>query len=540
DNLNPVQREAVTHTEGPVLILAGAGSGKTRVLTHRIAWLVRRLGVHPSEVLAFTFTNKAAGEMKERVAHLLGTPIGSMWIGTFHSTCVRLLRASGSHRGLDRNFVIYDSDDQETLVRRLLADQSLGDKEFRPRAVLSKISNIKNRLITPEAYRGMTTTYHEELIAKIYAEYQKALKKAHALDFDDLIGESVALLAENEAVREQYARRFKYVHVDEYQDTNGPQYELIRHLASVHRNLCVVGDDDQSIYGWRGADIANILSFEKTYPDAFVVRLEQNYRSTGNILAAANAVVRNNRKRKEKTLWTEETSGELLKVTIVGDEEAEGELIVSGMTRAVHDDGRSLRQLAVLYRTNAQSRAIENALRRAAVPYELVGGTPFYSRREVKDLLAYLRLSINPNDDVAFRRVLNVPKRGIGKTTLDKLAAAAFRDGVPMLGAARRLREDGFFGAASLDITAGTREKIAAFVAIVDGLAARGNEPVSELLSSLVTTLDFGRHLMDDDPETAADRIENVEELIVGARQYVERATDAGVAAFLNEVALLT
>jgi len=533
DTLNPVQREAVVHTEGPVLILAGAGSGKTRVLTHRIAWLIRSLGVSPHEVLAFTFTNKAAASMRERLGRLLGGPISSMWIGTFHATCVRILRASGSARGLDRNFVIYDSDDQETLMRRILADLSLGDKEFRPRAILSKISNIKNRLITPEAYRKVTQTYHEELVAKIYDQYQKALKKAQALDFDDLIGETVCLLAESEAVREQYARRFRYVHVDEYQDTNGPQYELIRHLASVHRNLCVVGDDDQSIYGWRGADIGNILSFESTYPDAKVVRLEQNYRSTGNILAAANAVVKNNRKRKEKTLWTEESAGELLQLTIVGDEEAEGELIVSGMTRAVHQEGRSPRELAVLYRTNAQSRAIENALRRAAVPYELVGGTPFYQRREVKDLLAHLRLSVNPNDDVAFRRVLNVPKRGIGKTTLDRLGAFAFREGITMLAAARRVQEE-------VDITSATRQKIRGFVEIIDGLTARGAEPVSELLASLVTALDFGRYLMDDDPETAADRMENVEELIVGARQYVERALDPGVAAFLSEVALLT
>jgi DNA helicase-2/ATP-dependent DNA helicase PcrA len=533
DTLNPVQREAVLKTDGPVLILAGAGSGKTRVLTHRIAWIVRGLGASPGDILAFTFTNKAAGEMKERVAHLLGGGVPSMWIGTFHSTCVRILRASGSHRGLDRNFVIYDSDDQETLVRRLLTEQNLGDKEFRPRAVLSKISNIKNRLLSPEEYRKMAGTYHEELVAKIYAAYHAALKKAHALDFDDLIGETVLLLAENERVRASYAERFRYVHVDEYQDTNGPQYELIRHLASAHRNLCVVGDDDQSIYGWRGADIGNILSFEKTYPDAWVVRLEQNYRSTGNILAAANAVVKNNRKRKEKTLWTEEAAGDLLQFTLVSDEEAEGEHIVERMTNAVHKDGRSLKDLAVLYRTNAQSRAIENALRRAAVPYELIGGTPFYQRREVKDLLAYLRLSVNEADDIAFRRVLNVPKRGIGKTTLDRLAALAFRLGVPLLAAARRVREE-------VDITASTREKILAFVDLIEGLQRRGAEPVSELLTGLVAGLDYGNYLREDDPETAADRIENVEELIVGARQYVERATDASVAAFLNEVALLT
>ncbi len=528
-----MQRSAVEQVQGPVLIFAGAGSGKTRVLTHRIVHLIQNHGVAPHEILAFTFTNKAAGEMKERVAHLLGRTAPGMWIGTFHSTCVRILRAQGKHRGLEPGFSIYDSDDQEALIKRVFLELNLGDQELRPRAVLSKISAVKNRMITPERYAQEAGTFYEEMVAKVFAAYQKSLRRSNALDFDDLISETVWLLAENEAVREGYARRFRFVHVDEYQDTNGSQYELIRHLSSVHRNLCVVGDDDQSIYGWRGADIENILSFERTFPDAFVVRLEQNYRSTSKILDAANAVVRNNTGRKEKTLWTDRAGGDPIRLTIVADEEEEGQLIVQGLNRAVNREGKGLRDLAVLYRTNAQSRAIENALRRAAIPYELIGGTPFYARREIKDLLAYLRLAVNDVDDIAFRRVLNVPKRGIGKTSLDRIAAFAFREGLAHLPAARRIEEE-------IDITAATRKKIHGFVRIIDGLRNQLGSPVGDVLMALVEALDYGRYLAEDDPDTAAERSENVEELIVGARQFAERAPEPTVAAFLNEVALLT
>jgi DNA helicase-2/ATP-dependent DNA helicase PcrA len=531
--LNPAQRSAVERTDGPVLILAGAGSGKTRVLTHRIAWLVRSLEVDPREILAFTFTNKAAGEMKARVAKLVGPSATSMWVGTFHSTCVRILRASGRHLGLLPGFTIYDSDDQEMLVKRAIIDLNLGGKELRPRAVLSAISGAKNSMKTPEAFERSATTYYEEMVARIYAEYQKSLRKANALDFDDLIGETVRLFIEHPGVKEHYSSRFRYVHVDEYQDTNTPQYQLIQHMASAHRNLCVVGDDDQSIYGWRGADIGNILSFETHYPDAFVVRLEQNYRSTSRILAAANAVVKNNTKRKDKTLWTEKAGGDLLKLTIVSDEEEEGQLIVEGLTRAVHREKRSLRDLAVLYRTNAQSRAIENGLRRAAIPYELVGGTPFYQRREVKDLLAYLRLAVNDTDDLAFRRVLNVPKRGLGKTTLDRLSALAFREGIGMTAAARRVHEE-------IDISTSSRDKVLAFVGLIDELKRRREEPVAEVLAWLAEALEYSRYLLDDDPESASERNENVQELVVGARQFSERAPEPTIEAFLNEVALLT
>ena len=531
--LNPAQRSAVEHTEGPVLILAGAGSGKTRVLTHRIAFLVKALGVDPWEVLAFTFTNKAAGEMKERVGRLVGAGASKMWVGTFHSTCVRILRASGKHRGLMPGFTIYDSDDQEALVKRAINDLNLAGKELRPRVVLSAISGAKNQMLTPEDYERRAGTYYEEMVAKIFAEYQKQLRRANAVDFDDLIGETVRLFAEHEGVREHYASRFRYVHVDEYQDTNQPQYQLISHLASGHRNLCVVGDDDQSIYGWRGADIGNILSFETSFEDAFVVRLEQNYRSTSRILSAANAVVKNNTKRKDKTLWTDKPGGDNLKLTIVRDEEEEGQLIVERLTYAVHREGRSLKDLAVLYRTNAQSRAIENGLRRAAIPYELVGGIPFYQRREVKDLLAYLRLAVNDADDLSFRRILNVPRRGIGKTTLDRLGAMTFREECTYMDAARRIHEE-------IDIATGTREKILSFVALIEEIRKRAHLPVAEVLAWLVEALEFNLYLVEDDPESAGERNENVQELIVGARQFSERAPEPTIEAFLNEVALLT
>ncbi len=531
--LNQPQRDAVSAVDGPLLVLAGAGSGKTRVLTYRIAHLVRDLGVPPRAILAFTFTNKAAGEMRDRLGQLLGGSPRDLWVGTFHATGVRILRLKGRAVGVDPGFSIYDVDDQETLVRRILKELDLAERELTPKSVRSAISGAKNSLVTAEEYAAQAGTYREERTARVFAEYQKRLRAANALDFDDLIGEPIRLFEEHPEVRDLFAGRFRYVLVDEYQDTNAAQVRLIGHLASAHRNLCVVGDDDQSIYGWRGADIANILSFERLYPEAKTIRLEQNYRSTGNILAAANAVVRRNRARKEKTLWTERGEGDLLRLTVTGDEEEEALRVAATVAEEVNRRGVPLSEVAVLYRTNAQSRALETAFRNAAVPYELVGGTAFYSRREVKDVLGYLRLLVNEQDDVAFARVLNVPKRGIGNTTLERLAVHAYREGTSLYRSLATVEE-------AREIPPGARRKLIEFRALIEEFRARTAEPVDEVLKEIVERTGYLDFLEHDDPETAYDRSENVEELVAGARVFRERSEDGSVAAFLNEVALLT
>ncbi len=533
DSLNDRQREAVTATEGPLLVLAGAGSGKTRVLTYRIAHLVRDLGVEPRHILAFTFTNKAAGEMKERVYDLLGGAPRDLWVGTFHATGVRILRRKGQARGIDPGFSIYDTDDQESLLRKILKDLDLADRELAPKAVRSAISGAKNALVTPEEYEAQAESFRQERIARIFAEYQKRLRASNALDFDDLIGETIRLFEENPEVRALFAERFRYVLVDEYQDTNAAQVRLIHHLASVHHNLCVVGDDDQSIYGWRGADLRNILSFEKVYPEAKVVRLEQNYRSTGNILSAANAVVERNRARKEKTLWTEKPAGDRLRLTVVANEEDEAARVVAAVASEVNRGSVPMSQVAVLYRTNAQSRALETGFRNAAVPYELVGGTAFYQRREVKDLLAYLRLLVNEQDDLAFTRVVNTPKRGIGTTSLERLAGHAYREGTSLYRSLATVED-------AAEIPSGARAKLAQFHALMEELRGRSGERVDEVLKDLIERVGYLDYLDHSDPETAGDRAENVEELVAGARLFAERDEGGDVSAFLNEVALLT
>jgi DNA helicase-2/ATP-dependent DNA helicase PcrA len=533
DDLNPPQREAVLTTEGPVLVLAGAGSGKTRVLTYRVAHLVHGLGVESRNILAFTFTNKAAGEMKGRVSYLLGGSPRDLWVGTFHATGVRILRQSGEAIGIDRAFVIYDTDDQEALIRRILRDLDLADRDLSPKAIRSRISEAKNALLTPAEFAASAQGYRAERVARIYTEYQTRLRAHRALDFDDLIGETLRLLSERPEIGRRFADRFRYVLVDEYQDTNAAQERLIRALASVHRNLCVVGDDDQSIYGWRGADVGNILSFESQYPEATVIRLEQNYRSTGNILAAANAVVRQNRARKEKTLWTERGAGDLLTLTVTGNEEEEADRVVATVMREVNRKGVPLCETAVLYRTNAQSRALETAFRRAAIAYELVGGVAFYQRREVKDLLAYLRLLVNSEDDLSFARVLNVPRRGIGATTLDRLAEHARREGKSL---DRSLDTVEF----SPDFNASARQKLGEFRRLIEDLRARLAEPVDAVLKELVERTRYLEFLEADDPESVHERMENVEELVVGARAFTERNEAKDAVSFLSEVALLT
>src|SRR5579871_2521048 len=422
--LNPEQREAVLHITGPLLILAGAGSGKTRVITSRIAYLVGDGHGRPQEILAVTFTNKAAEEMRTRVESLLGSDCSRMWVSTFHALCARLLRREGPAIGLSRDFVIYDSSDQLTVVKQALKELHVDDNFVQPRAALSRISHAKNRMETPESISSAAGwNRRDEVIAKIYAHYLKTLKDSSALDFDDLLLKTVELFENAEHVRSKYSNQFKFVMVDEYQDTNRPQYLLIKRLAEVHRNLCVVGDPDQSIYKWRGADLRNILDFEEDFGDAHIVKLERNYRSTQVILDAASAVISQNRNRKNKHLWTDKAGGAKIVYFRGGDELEEADYITRNARVALADDVEAT--VAVLYRTNAQSRTIEDALMREGIAYRIVGGVRFYERKEIKDALAYLRLIINPHDDVSLRRVINVPARGIGKGVMEAVEKVA-------------------------------------------------------------------------------------------------------------------
>src|SRR5690242_19656623 len=427
DSLNPEQREAVLHVNGPLLILAGAGSGKTRVITSRIAYLVGDGHAQPDEILAVTFTNKAAEEMRERVEALLGSDCSRMWVSTFHSLCARLLRREAPAIELSRDFVIYDSSDQLTVVKQAMKELHVDDGFVQPRAALSRISHAKNRMETAADMRTSAGwNRRDEQISKIYEYYVKALKDSYALDFDDLLLKTVDLFEQSERVRAKYAEQFRFVMVDEYQDTNRPQYLLIRRLAEVHRNLCVVGDPDQSIYKWRGADLRNILDFEEDFADATIVKLERNYRSTQIILDAATAVIGQNRNRKDKRLWTDRKGGDRILYFRGGDELEEADFIVRSIKQARAEDVDAM--VAVLYRTNAQSRAIEDQLMRESVPYKIIGGVRFYERKEIKDALAFLKLIINPHDDVSLRRVINVPARGIGKGVMESLESVALSD----------------------------------------------------------------------------------------------------------------
>src|SRR5215208_6028173 len=422
DTLNPEQREAVLHLRGPLLILAGAGSGKTRVITSRIAYLVGDGHAKPHEVLAVTFTNKAAEEMRARVESLLGSDVTGMWVSTFHALCARLLRREAPAIGLSRDFVIYDSSDQLSIVKQGLKELRIDDSFVQPRAALSRISHAKNKMESPEAMAANAGwNRRDEYVAKIYAYYLAALKESNALDFDDLLLKTVELFEQSERVRSKYAEQFRYVMVDEYQDTNRPQYLLIRRLAEVHRNLCVVGDPDQSIYKWRGADLRNILDFEQDFGEATIVRLEQNYRSTQMILDAASSVIGRNRNRKDKRLWTDRQGGARIVYFRGNDELEEADFITRSIKQFRSEDVDAT--MAILYRTNAQSRAIEDSLMRESIPYKIIGGVRFYERKEIKDALAYLKLIMNPHDDVSLRRVINVPARGIGKGVMDSLQA---------------------------------------------------------------------------------------------------------------------
>ena len=530
--LNAVQRQAVEHTGGPLLVLAGAGSGKTRVLTGRIAHLVRERGVPEGSILAFTFTNKAAREMRERVERLLGASEPRVWLGTFHATCVRILRRHAEALGYPRGFVIYDTDDQRALLRDLLREIGAEDRALTPAGAGARISRIKNAGQSPEEFEKTASAFDRSLAA-LYTRYAKALRERAAMDFDDLLLYTVRLFDLDEAVHQDYARRFRHVLVDEYQDTNGIQFELIERLSRVHRNLLVVGDDDQSIYGWRGADAGNLLSFEKQFPEATVLRLTQNYRSTQTILRAANGVVRHNASRREKELWTENESGEALTLSVMADEEAEGERVVSLLLERQRKEGARNRDYAVLYRTNAQSRAVENALRRSAIPYQLTGGVSFYERREVKDVLAYLRAIVQPRDSVAWLRVVNVPGRGIGKTTLDRLRDFVAERGLSIPEGLRDAELPTVLGA-------GPARRLQDVGALFESLAPLLALSPPACVAELVAKIRFREHLLEDDPTTAGERIENVEELVAGAEAYARRVEEPTVEGFLAEVALLT
>lgn len=531
DTLNDRQKEAVFCTEGPLLVLAGAGSGKTRVLTHRIAYLIEEKNVNPWNIMAITFTNKAAGEMRERVDKLVGFGSESVWVSTFHSSCVRILRRFIDNLGYNTNFTIYDTDDQRTLMRQILKRLELDPKTFRDRAMLSTISSAKNELISPEEFRlNAEGDWRAKKIAEVYQHYQEELKKNNALDFDDLIFKTVDLFRTNADVLEYYQERFKYIMVDEYQDTNTAQFRLIELLAGKYKNLCVVGDDDQSIYKFRGANISNILDFESAFPGAKVIKLEQNYRSTSHILDAANAVIRNNQGRKDKTLWTANGEGE--PVVFHQYEQAYEE--ADGIVRDILKDGRDYQDYAVLYRTNAQSRLLEEKCIEHNVPYRLVGGVNFYQRKEIKDVLSYLKTIANGRDDLAVQRIINVPKRGIGAASIGKIVAWASEQGISFYDACLRAAAVPGLGKAAAKVAVFTGQIEAFREALVEGGAS-----IRELIDQIIADTGYKDELEAEGEIEFQTRMENIEELMNKAVSYSEEAEQPSLDEFLEEVALV-
>lgn len=531
DTLNPMQKEAVLHTEGPLLILAGAGSGKTRVLTHRIAYLIDEKEVNPWNILAITFTNKAAGEMRERVDALVGFGAESIWVSTFHSTCVRILRRYIENLGYTTSFSIYDSDDQKTLMKQVFKTLDIDTKQYKERSVLSIISSAKDKLISPEEFLlNAGQDFRQKKVGEIYKEYQNQLKKNNALDFDDLIVKTVELFQNNHLVLEHYQERFRYIMVDEYQDTNTAQFKLISLLASKYGNLCVVGDDDQSIYRFRGADIENILSFEQTFPGAKVIKLEQNYRSTQNILDAANGVIRHNQGRKEKSLWTANGTGD--KILFKQFEAARDE--ADYIARQIRDSSCPCQDQAVLYRTNAQSRLLEERCIFYNVPYRLVGGVNFYQRKEIKDILAYLKTIANGVDDLSVLRIINVPKRGIGAASMGKVTVFASEHGMSLYGALGNARMVPGLGKAV--------EKIGRFTAQIEGfrsMAQSEEYSIKELIEAILEETGYEEELQSEGEIEAETRMENIEELISKAAAYEEDAQYPSLDEFLEQVALV-
>ncbi len=541
--MNPKQAEAVQATEGPLLIMAGAGSGKTRVLTHRIAYLIEEKEVNPWNILAITFTNKAAREMKERVSGLLGAGGEDVWISTFHSMCVRILRRDVDHIGYSRNFTIIDSSEQLTLMKRVVKELNIDPKKYDPRSMLGAISNAKNELLTPEDYAARQGSFFEQLAAKCYDLYQKELRRNQCMDFDDLIMVTIRLFNENAEILNYYQRKFHYIHVDEYQDTNHAQYTLVNMLAAKFRNLCVVGDADQSIYGWRGADMQNILDFEKDYPDARTILLEQNYRSTKTILAAANQVIANNRNRKAKNLWTENSPGEKITYYRGDSERDEGRFIVSEIQKQQREKNRKYGDFAVLYRTNAQSRVVEETLLKANIPYKMVGGHKFYDRKEIKDILAYLQVIANPADSLSFARIVNTPKRGVGQTSLERLREFADTHDLSLLEASLNVALSPLKGKAA--------QELAEFGELIDGF----NQmipylSVTELTKEVLAKSGYEEDLKRQNTLESQNRLENLEEFLSVTQEFDKTFTAAQgeepeaaedrLTIFLNDLALIS
>ncbi|MDX8046814.1 DNA helicase PcrA [Gracilibacillus sp. S3-1-1] len=531
--LNKEQREAVQHTEGPLLIMAGAGSGKTRVLTHRIAYLLDEKDVSPGSILAITFTNKAAREMKERIAGLVGSYGENMWVSTFHSMCVRILRRDIDRIGYSRNFSILDSSDQLTVIKNIVKDKNIDAKKFEPRAILGTISSAKNELVTPEKYAESVNDFYARQVSEVYTEYQRRLRKNQALDFDDLIMQTIHLFKRVPEILEYYQRRFQYIHVDEYQDTNHAQYSLVKQLAARFQNLCVVGDSDQSIYAWRGADISNILSFEKDYPSARVVLLEQNYRSTKSILQAANQVIENNAGRKPKNLWTENQNGNKIRYFQASTEREEGLFVAERIEELIRGNHYKHKDIAILYRTNAQSRAIEETFMKANIPYQMVGGTKFYDRKEIKDLLAYLRLIVNPDDDISFARVVNVPKRGIGKTSMDKLEAYAAANDISFYTA---VQEVDFIG-----VSAKAAKSLMEFGQMIKNWEQQQEFlSATDMVAEVIEKTGYEEMLHNERSIEAETRLENIEEFKTVTKHFEETNDDKTLVNFLTDLALVS
>lgn len=537
DTLNPPQQEAVFHTEGPLLILAGAGSGKTRVLTHRIAYLIADKGVNPFNILAITFTNKAAQEMRERVDKLTGADGMSVWVATFHSTCVRILRRYIDRLGYDNRFTIYDSDDQKTLMKEICRKLNIDTKKYKERSLLAQISHAKDEMITPdEMEMNAGGDFNQKKVAQVYREYQAALKSNNALDFDDLLVKTVELFQNCGDVLESYQEKFRYIMVDEYQDTNTVQFKFVSLLAARYGNLCVVGDDDQSIYKFRGANIGNILGFERVFPDAKVIRLEQNYRSTKNILNAANEVIANNAARKEKRLWTENPEGEKLHFRQFMNGFEEAEYVIGDIAKKKREHLADYRECAILYRTNAQSRLFEEKCLKANIPYKIVGGINFYARKEIKDLLCYLKTIDNSADDLAVRRILNVPKRGIGATTVGRVQDYADYMNVSFYDALRVAEEVPSIGR--------SLNKIEGFVTFIQSLKSKAQAySVTEILEEVIDLTGYVDELKAEDTEESRARIENIDELISKTVSYEEamkaEGREATLSGFLEEIALI-
>ncbi|WP_100371677.1 DNA helicase PcrA [Bacillus sp. FJAT-45037] len=530
--LNPEQRQATTHTEGPLLLMAGAGSGKTRVLTHRIAYLLREKAIAPWNVLAITFTNKASREMKERVAKLVGPVAEDIWISTFHSMCVRILRRDIDRIGYNRNFTILDSTDQLSVIKQLLKNKNIDPKKFEPRSLLGTISGWKNELKKPGECMGQATGPYDQTAAEIYVDYQKQLKKNHALDFDDLIMKTIELFKLVPEVLEFYQRKFQYILVDEYQDTNKAQYMLVRMLSDKYENICVVGDSDQSIYRWRGADIANILSFEEDYPKATVILLEQNYRSTKTILDAANKVIENNMNRKPKNLWTENDAGPKIGYFGADTEHSEAQFVVEKIREAIRSGEQTYSDTAILYRTNAQSRVIEEFFVKSNIEYNIVGGTKFYDRKEIKDVLAYLRLISNPDDDISLQRIVNVPKRGIGATTVDKIGAYAVNQGVSLFSALQEIEQIGVTARAVGKLVE-FRDQLAHWIQMQEYLS------VTELVEELLDRTGYRDMLRNDQSIEAQSRLENIDEFITVTNEFEKSNDDKSLVSFLTDLALV-